>query len=86
VILTKFLKLAMIHVVLDLQKIYIRLFFGSCIEKFGKWPFSETEIFFLDIRAKLGIKNREFYANFKNANLPLFFFISQHKILGFFIP
>jgi hypothetical protein len=52
VILTKFLKIAMLQVVLDWQKIYkamlekalfftfwpFCLFFGSCVEKFEKRP------------------------------------------------
>ncbi len=51
-ILTKFVKIAMLHVVLDWQKIYktfekmhfslffgVSIFFGSGVEKFEKQPF-----------------------------------------------
>jgi hypothetical protein len=52
VILSKNLKIAMRHVIFDWQKIYNTViekallffvaflsFFGSCVEKFEKWPF-----------------------------------------------
>jgi hypothetical protein len=57
VILRKFLKIAIIDVVLDCQKIYIR--------QFRKGIFS-----FFVVRGENRLsKNQDFYANFKNANL-----------------
>jgi hypothetical protein len=80
--LTKFLKIDMLHVVLDCHKISKTIleklflfyflpflsFFGFCVAKFEQ-PFSEVNFFFLQIGLIGYKKNREFYHDFKKSNL-----------------